>query len=125
MCGYERSVNLEWRELVFESCLSKCGNVKSQQISSQQALLPASNPRCCASDSSAVIIPGIRFHTAATCEWSMIMPCAVVLLPCDSEQCGQVGCAVGAAAPAPAISLMSRALQPLLAPHPELGTTMP
>lgn len=55
----------------------------------------------------------------------MIMPCAVVLLPCDSEQCGQVGCAVGAAAPAPAISLMSRALQPLLAPHPELGTTMP
>lgn len=51
---------------------------------------------------------------AATCKWSMIIPCAVVLLPCAGEQCGSwaVGCAVEAAAPAPIISLMSRALQP-------------
>lgn len=61
VCGYERSVNLELRGLGFESWLSKWGHVKSQQISSQQALLPAGNPRCCGSDSSTVIIPGIRF----------------------------------------------------------------
>lgn len=58
--GHQKSANLN-RKVFSESRLSKCGNVKRQQIPSQQGLLPAGVPRRRAGDSSVVIIPGIRF----------------------------------------------------------------
>lgn len=47
-----------------------------KQILSQQGLLPAGIPRCCAGNSSVVIIAGFDYHATVAYKWSTIIPCA-------------------------------------------------